>query len=316
MGGGTNGSNIPKKMLDDVKSVSMGVCHTMVIKNDGSLWAWGVNGSGQLGDGTIERKDQPVKIMNDVESISAGSYYTMAIKSDDSLWAWGENWDGQIGDGTAERRITPVKIMDSVKSVSAGDNHTIALKADGTLWAWGNNDFGKVNNELYGLNPYKASPLQIMDDVKLPTNTAAMPKEQIDIINSDGVKPTIDIVTPPKKRTDIINFDGVSYEVKLPMKNVNGHSFLPFRESSELFGASVSWNDSLKVATCELNGVKVEFIIGSAEYRINDVRKIMDAVPFIDNSRTYIPIRYLAEGLGFTVGFEQTDESNIYIISS
>lgn len=117
------------------------------IKTDGTLWAWGRNDNGQLGDGTSIDKNRPVQIGtdNDWDKISsAGSdqvtngYYTIALKKDGTLWSWGSNEVGQLGDETNNRRFTPKKISSEVwKSISAGIRYTLAVKADGTVWGWG-----------------------------------------------------------------------------------------------------------------------------------------------------------------------------------
>ena len=103
-----------------VASVSAGTTHTMVIKQDGSLWGMGWNATGQLGDGTTTDRMIPVQVMTGVASVSAGSYHTMVIKQDGSLWAVGLNRYGEQGDGTTTERSTPVQVMPGVASVSAG----------------------------------------------------------------------------------------------------------------------------------------------------------------------------------------------------
>ena len=133
-----------------------------VIKPDGSLWAWGNNMSGQLGDGTTTHSDTPIKIMEDIVFVSAGASHTMAIQSDGSLWAWGNNRAGQLGDDTTINRLTPIKIMEDVVSVSAGASHTMAIRTDGSLWAWGNNYFGAIGD---GTTINRHTPVKIMENV-------------------------------------------------------------------------------------------------------------------------------------------------------
>ena len=127
----------PVKIMDDVKTISVGGWHSLVIKNDNSLWAWGGNIDGQIGDGTTISKSMPVKIMDDVKAVSAGEQHNLVIKNDNSLWAWGNNDYGQLGDGTTVDKLTPVKIMDDVTAVSAGRTHSLVIKNDGSILLWG-----------------------------------------------------------------------------------------------------------------------------------------------------------------------------------
>ncbi|MCI0535047.1 MAG: Ig-like domain-containing protein [Verrucomicrobiales bacterium] len=134
----------------DWLTVEAGFSHTVALKKDGSLWTWGFNGDGQLGDGTQNDRSMPAQLGSDKDWkwISAGSGHTLAIKTDGSLWSWGGNRNGQLGDGTREARLTPVRVGTGTDwfVVVAGSNHTLALKTDGTLWAWGSNSSGKLGD--------------------------------------------------------------------------------------------------------------------------------------------------------------------------
>ena len=112
---------------------------SFAIKYDGTLWAWGRNNYGQLGDGTTIDRDTPVKILDEVVAVSTGVETTMAIRADGSLWGWGRNRTGQLGDGTTINRYTPTKVMDGVVYVTVGSGQTMAIRTDGHLWAWGAN---------------------------------------------------------------------------------------------------------------------------------------------------------------------------------
>ena len=153
-------------------NISASTSHTIATKNDGSLWAWGYNSNGQLGDGTTTNKTTPVKIMDNVVSTSAGPFHSLAIKNDGSLWAWGYNLFGQLGDRTHTNKTKPVKIMDNVVSTSAGGYHSLAIKNDGSLWAWGDNSDGQLGvgdtkDRIVPTSVWTVSGPKEVDDVTL-----------------------------------------------------------------------------------------------------------------------------------------------------
>lgn len=156
--------SVPVKVLDNVASVSCGepngrdkAGHTAVIKTDGSLWTWGRNNYGQLGNGTTTDSSVPVKVMDDVVAVTCGMACTAAIKADSSLWAWGGSIMGQSdttgyythpeGRSSAPVQSTPVKVLDDVVAVKAEYNAYYALTADGTVWNWGGTAPVKVTTD-------------------------------------------------------------------------------------------------------------------------------------------------------------------------
>lgn len=148
---------------------AIGASCSFAVKKDGTLWAWGSNYNGKIGDGTNENKSTPVQIMTDVSSVYNNSYNTsFAIKNDNSLWAWGQNDYGQVGDGTKINRNTPIKIMDNVVSFSCSSNSvSFAIKNDNSLWAWGNNAHGQIGD---GTKNESLLPIKIMENVKFVTS--------------------------------------------------------------------------------------------------------------------------------------------------
>lgn len=143
-------------------AVAAGHTHSFIIKDDGSLWAWGNNYAGKLGDGTSINRTLPVKVSDDIIAVAAGESHSLAIKNDSSLWAWGRNRYGQLGDGTTTSSYSPVKILEDAVAVTAGPEYSLALKQNRDLWAWGYNGHGCLGD---GTHTNHISPVKVFDDV-------------------------------------------------------------------------------------------------------------------------------------------------------
>ncbi|MBI3042490.1 MAG: Ig-like domain repeat protein, partial [Betaproteobacteria bacterium] len=141
--------------------------HTLAVRADGTLWAWGDNTSGRLGDGATIWRAAPVRIGADSNWTSVSSFYmhSAALKNDGTLWSWGANNFGQLGDGTTSSipRLQPGQVgtESSWTAVTAGNGYTVALRSDGTLWAWGDNGAGQLGN---GTNSDLSTPTQITSE--------------------------------------------------------------------------------------------------------------------------------------------------------
>jgi alpha-tubulin suppressor-like RCC1 family protein len=129
-------------------ALAAGTNHTVALKVDGTVWTWGQNASGQVGDGTTTNRTSPVQVLTGAIAIAAGAQHTVAVKADGTVWAWGLNSGGQLGLGTTSSQWVPAQVpgLTNVVAVAAGDTHTMALKNDGTVWAWGNNADGEVGD--------------------------------------------------------------------------------------------------------------------------------------------------------------------------
>jgi YD repeat-containing protein len=136
--------------------------HTIAVKTDSTVWAWGANWDGQLGDGTTTDRSTPVQVsgLADVSAIAGGGSHTIALKTDGTVWAWGYNWHGQLGDGTTTDSSLPVQVsgLADVSAIAGGSYHTIVLKADGTVWAWGYNGSGQLGD---GTTTDRSTPVQV-----------------------------------------------------------------------------------------------------------------------------------------------------------
>ena len=130
-----------------------GPAHACLVDEGGSLWCWGNNAFGQLGDGTRDDRAAPVRIGSESDWVTVATggegctstycapagEHTCAIRRDGSLWCWGANAAGQLGDGTTEARLQPTRIGDAADwmVVTAGFGATCGLRAGAGLWCWG-----------------------------------------------------------------------------------------------------------------------------------------------------------------------------------
>lgn len=152
LGTGTNSSSATPvqiasgNQIINYAQVGAGSSFSLGLKTDGSLWAWGDNSLGQLGNGLTTHSAVPIQIGSGFSQISVGSQHALAVKMDGTLWAWGNNSSGQLGTGTTLSSRVPVQIGTGFMQVSAGSSHSLALRADGTLWAWGYNNSGQLGN--------------------------------------------------------------------------------------------------------------------------------------------------------------------------
>jgi len=188
----TTQSNIPVQVLKGASSsatayltgiiaISGGSQHSLALKSDGTVYAWGDNSSGQLGNDTTVDSIVPVQVsgLTDVIAIAgsnardsggSGGTSSYALKSDGTVWAWGRNTYGQLGNNTTTQSNIPVQVLKGASSsatayltgitaIEGSDNHAVALKSDGTVWAWGRNLVGQLGDDT---NVQRNTPVQVL----------------------------------------------------------------------------------------------------------------------------------------------------------
>ena len=132
----------------NVTEVARGENHTIALTVDGTVWAWGFNSSGQLGNNstTVSLVPVPVAGLGNVVAVSGGQNHTLALKADGTVWSWGANSWGQLGNNSTVSSRVPVPVagLNNVIAVSGGFLHSLALKSDGTVWAWGQGLNGRL----------------------------------------------------------------------------------------------------------------------------------------------------------------------------
>jgi len=139
-----------------VVQVAAGLSHTLALMSDGTVWAWGNNNYGQLGNGITSYSELLVQVvgLNNITAIAAGESHNLALKTDGTVWAWGYNNWGQLGNGVASYYPIPTPIqvsgLTNVTAITAGHYHSLAVKSEGTVWAWGWNGYLQLGGSTTG----------------------------------------------------------------------------------------------------------------------------------------------------------------------
>lgn len=145
--------NSPKpilaKGLSNIVSIAAGSLTNYAFDVDGTVWSWGGNGFGQIGNDSVSYRSYPLEVKNftGVDVVKAGYDHTLALKEDGTVWGFGHNGYGQLGNNSFLGDTKPVQaIIENVADIAPGAYHSLALKSDGTVWAWGKNENGQLGD--------------------------------------------------------------------------------------------------------------------------------------------------------------------------
>ena len=178
--GTLNRTNLPSEVhgpgnidyLHSINAIMGGEAHNVALKSDGTVWAWGYNAFGQVGNGTTNDTATPVQVglesvppLSPVTKLGGRTYFNLAVKADGTVWGWGMNWSGQMGNGTVNSSSgvqvsVPVQVSNSQVGgainnpvqVSCGYTYGVVLLTNGTVWTWGTGGNGELGNGTIGHN--------------------------------------------------------------------------------------------------------------------------------------------------------------------
>ncbi len=149
----------------DVSALATGASHTLAVRGSGSnstVWSWGLNTNGQLGDNSTTIRRLPVQVpgLAAIAKVAAGASHSLALTNNGTLRTWGLNTSGQLGNGNTTQSLLPLSLASptGITAIAAGDNHSLALKSDGTIWVWGLNANGQLGD---GLTANRTSAFQL-----------------------------------------------------------------------------------------------------------------------------------------------------------
>lgn len=152
----TTFTQVTTDISNDVKQVACGRYHTVILKNDGSIWSCGYNADGQLGLGVDDTNNRYTftqtiyNINNDVKQVACGFYSTFILKNDSSIWSCGLNDYGQLGLGDTTNRttFTQVKMHFDIKQIASGNEYSVVLTNDGDVYSCGRNNYGQLGTDF------------------------------------------------------------------------------------------------------------------------------------------------------------------------
>jgi alpha-tubulin suppressor-like RCC1 family protein len=137
-----------------VTSVASGAQHTSAATNAGTVFCWGNNSAGQLGDGTTTSRPRPVMVtgLTGVRALALGDLFSCALLNNGQVWCWGGNADGELGNNGMTPSATPVQVVSlpNATAIAAGVAHACAVTGQGTIYCWGRNDAGQTGNAMMG----------------------------------------------------------------------------------------------------------------------------------------------------------------------
>jgi alpha-tubulin suppressor-like RCC1 family protein len=153
--------------LRDVIAIGAGHASSVALRADGTVWTWGSNENGELGDGTRENRHLPVQVpVTRVVAVAARGTHMLALVGDGSVRAWGSNSHGELGDNTATARVSPVYVkghaaagaLTDVIAIACGVGFSLALGADGRVWSWGHNNENQLGD---GTTHTRLTPVRV-----------------------------------------------------------------------------------------------------------------------------------------------------------
>ncbi len=211
--------------LSNAIAITAGSEHSMALKEDGTVWAWGYGYNGQTGNSSYTYNEVPTKItgLTNIIAIAAGDNHSMALRGDGTVWAWGYNLNGELGKGNInEKNPSPIQVagLENVVAIAAGSNYSMALKEDGTLWAWGKNNVGQLGDntttrrlrpvQVFGFNvatPKLSINTPSINQVFKETDTSIQP--EITVLNANNTTLTckyyVDSEASPRDTKTITN---------------------------------------------------------------------------------------------------------------
>ena len=159
---GSTNIDVIAEQHSPIRQVALGYGHSAVLLENGSLWTFGANNCGQIGNGSNDNASRPYNVLNDVDSVACGSQFTAAVKRDGTLWVWGDNGNGNLGTGDTAALKVPTQVLEEVDMVSCGHDFMLILMQDHQLRACGRNAWAVYGN---GTTTSSMTPVSVREGI-------------------------------------------------------------------------------------------------------------------------------------------------------
>jgi alpha-tubulin suppressor-like RCC1 family protein len=186
------GSEVPiavKGLPSKAIGIAAGDDFSLALESDGSVWAWGHNDRGQLGNGTNVQSGKPARVKGltgKFVAIAAGWFFALALRSDGTVWGWGFDYAGQLGNGSNDDTTSAVEVTGltgRVVSIACGFSHSLAVMSNGSVWAWGDNSSGELGTKTQDV--FQNTPVAV-DGLSSGVTAVAGGTDQSLALKADG----------------------------------------------------------------------------------------------------------------------------------
>jgi hypothetical protein len=288
--------------LNEVAAIAAGSSHVLALKKNGTVWSFGLNIKGGLGDGTYIDRQVPVQVkggagdgfLTDVQIIDANYLNSAALKKDGTVWTWGDNGQGQLGSLLYKDSNVPVQVngihglgkLTNTKAISLGYMHSTVIDGKGKILGWGANYYGQIGDST-------------IENASFLVETI-FPVHKIEDAENQTIQTT-------GKLKIVVN--GVSRKFNTEPIYANGSMLISLRDFSTVLDASVHWNPIHKQIEIQRGSTQIVLKINESIARINNQTKKLSQPAINVKNQTYIPIRFLSEAFGATVAWNPTNQT-------
>lgn len=271
--------------VTDIVQIAVGSQYTYGLKKDGTVWFWGSNGDTLSRVNGVSTADasgpQSLQGVGNVVSIQASAGGPLLLKKDGTVWACGDNPAGQLGIGSYKPSDVLVQVV-GLKQINRIAAHGIgyrsmAIRADGTLWSWGKGYTGD------GTKWDRLTPISV-------------PSFNKQVIEKDPI---------------FVEVDGTILQFEQPPMISGNRTLVPLRTIFEAMGADLQWTPATSTITATKGDISVVLVVGDSNASVNGRKVILEAPPKIVNGYMLVPVRFISETLGATVGWEENSKTII-----